>query len=258
MSSLAQLAANNAKYNSTQDNQRGAAIVRVCGEEHVGIQSANANIFFLPHDNDMCFISDYKFKFILGNGGVSYEVIDDTNTEGGQGTVLPSGSGCIANTPAGWGTKIYSSANDFLNRCGPGTVWDMDKQHGAQCWDYACMFWTVMANRWLVTTPKGGVAAQCWNVSRSVNAGTEFDTSNQWSTIRRGDWLFWDAGPAHPGTGHVAIAIASPEGNYVETYAQNVKDNNGDWMGYCDGGTYVVQKRESNSGFLGYFRFHNW
>lgn len=242
MSSIAQLAANNAKFNSTQNNKRGAAIVRTCGEEHIGISSGNSNIFYIPHDNDMCYISDFRFKLILGNGG--YKAPSD----GGE---RPGGSDATA-TPVP--THKFTSVNGFLSQCGPGTVWDMDSRYGAQCWDYACMFWSVMTGRWLITKTGGGVAADCWNYSRTTNAGSEFATSTDWSSIQRGDWVVWDASANHPSTGHIAVALGAPNGDDLETYAQNVP---GGWP-YPAGGTSVTTYTDHRNGFLGYFRYNKW
>lgn len=234
MSSITREVASNSKYNSTQNNQRGAAIVRVCGEEHVGIKNGGDNIFFLMHDNDMCYISDYKFKLIFGTGGVA--------TSESSTTPVPE-------TPPGWGTKIYTSIDDFMSKAGIGTAWDVDNNWGAQCWDYAALFWRTMTGRDLYTG-KNKAAKEAWTESRTVNAGTEFDLVTNFADLKKGDWAFWSRGT----TGHVALIVESPSGNTVKTWAQNITSEPAA-IPYPSGGTAVVEHVETNATFLGAFRY---
>lgn len=226
MTTLEQIAAQEAHNTSVQNNKRGAAIVRVCGEEHSAISDGNKAVIFLAHDNDMCFISDYRFKIILGNGGY-------TNNPNAP---VPM------NVPHG--IKLYSSVNAFKTAYPLGSALDVDGYYGAQCVDYANAFWWGMVGRGIDCGEDN--ARGIWDVSRVKNAGTEFTTSTDWSSIKAGDWLVWGGGTY----GHIAMAVSSPTGNNVVVWNQNVSGT--PWPA---GGRALSQDTWSNANFLGYFRY---
>lgn len=226
MTTVAGLSAKNAHNIAVENNKRGAAIVRVCGEEHAAISNGNAATFFLAHDNDMCFISDYKFKIILGTGGTG------TNPN----NPIP------ANVPRG--TRLYSSVDAFIAQFPVGTAIDADGIYGAQCVDYASAFWLGMCDRFVDCG--GNNAKGIWLNSWAVNKGTEFDSISSWVSLQKGDWIVWDTGTY----GHIAMAAGAPSGNSIQVYNQNVSG-----IPWPDGGRAVSLDNRSNSGFLGAFRF---
>lgn len=230
MASITQTVANNSKYNSTQNNQRGATIVRTCGEEHLGIKHVGTNIFYLPHDNDMCYISEFKIKFIFGTGGADLD---------------PNLASPSPNPPVG--SRIFSSVDDFMAKAGPGTAWDtLTGNQGAQCVDYANLFWETMTGRSI--SCGGNNAKGIWLNARAYNAGTEFELIYNWEDIQKGDWLIWSRGV----TGHVAMAIEAPNGDTVKCYGQNIPSLAQPFPG---GGTEVCEYTETRATFGGAFRY---
>lgn len=226
MTTLADTVAKNAHLDSVEANKRGTSVVRVCGEEHSAISTGNKAIVFLAHDNDMCFISDYRFKLVLGDGGF----VDNPNAP------IP--------VAVPHGIRLYSSVAAFKAQFPLGSAIDTDNAYGAQCVDYASAFWWGMCNRPINCGDNN--AKGIWLNARAANAGTEFTTSSDWATIQPGDWIVWGDGTF----GHIAMAVATPNGNTVEVWNQN---NTG--TPWPAGGRALSQDTMNSNGFLGYFRY---
>lgn len=226
MTTIADLTAKNAHDISVNNNKRGAAVVRVCGEEHAAISNGGRAVIFLAHDNDMCYISDYRFKLVLGDGGFT------SNPNAPKPMNVPHG------------IRLYSSVQAFKNAYPLGSAIDADGAYGAQCVDYANAFWWGMVDR---SIDCGGDNARgIWTQRKEYNAGTEFTTSTDWASIKPGDWIVWGGGTY----GHIAMAVATPSGNSVRVWNQNVSGT--PWP---TGGRALSEDTWTNSGFLGYFRY---
>lgn len=233
MNDLTEQVIKNSKMLETLMSQRKHAIVRVCGEEHSCTGAGKATTW-LSLDNDMAYVSEMKFKLVLGN----------PNSNGGGSTPIePSGSG---QRPQRWGNNLWPNLNAFLNEYPLGTWVDCDGYYGAQCWDYANAFWTGQVNRRLETG--GGNARGTWT-QRAVNAGNDFELVYNWSDLKPGDWAVWGNGQF----GHIAMAKTRPSGSSCEFYGQNqggAKVKNG--------GAAVNVTNLNSSGFLGAFRYKKW
>lgn len=220
--------AENTKIANTNQNKRGATIARVCGEEHdAKADNGTANIFLVA-DNDLEYISDYKFKLIFNAGDVN----------AWQNMPLP--------TPWVTGCKTWSSYQQFQQAYPIGSALDVDGKYGCQCVDYANAFWMGQTCGRAINCG-GDNARGIWNNARAYNAGSEFDTGTTWSNIRAGDWVVWGNGTY----GHIAMAISSPSGNNLSVWEQNGA-NGTPWPA---GGKTLAQGTMTNSGFLGYFRY---
>lgn len=226
MTTIADQTAKNAHDISVNNNKTGASIVRVCGEEHSAISTGGRAMVFLAHDNDMCFISDYRFKLVFGDG---------------SGYTNPNAP-IPMNVPHG--IRLYSSVDAFKAAYPIGSAIDTDLYYGAQCVDYASAFWWGMVDRNISCGSDN--ARGIWTEARAYNAGTEFTTSTDWSSIKPGDWIVWGTGTY----GHIAMAVSTPSGNNVIVWNQN---NGG--IPWPAGGAAVSQSTMSNSGFLGYFHY---
>lgn len=229
MTTVAGLAAENAKRLDTDYNKIGASIVRVCGEEHYAPSSGNHATVYLCHDNDMCYISDYKFKLVFGNGS------------GGGSQWTPVARNIRR------GTNSWATIRAFQEEYPLGSALDVDGAFGCQCYDYANAFWYGQVNRGLVNG--GDNARGVWTRGRDTNKGTEFTLVTNWADLKAGDWIVWGSGDF----GHIAMAVSTPTGNTITCWNQNVSG-----YPWSTGGRVLSQDNMSNTGFLGAFRFTNW
>lgn len=115
-----------------------------------------------------------------------------------------------------------------------------------QCWDYCALLYFQYGLS-LITKPGGGVAADCWNVSRQVNSQPPFISLTGAANIKRGDILVFDTTATSP-TGH--IGFADEDYNGTSTIAL-LSENWG-------GNTTVHVANKSLSNFLGIFRNTRW
>lgn len=214
-------------------NQRRSTIVRTYGVEHSASFVNGTATFYLPVDTDMQYMSELKFKLLVGEVG-SGGTID--NPTGGH---VEPGSG------------TYPTMDAWLAAYPVGTFIDMDGFWGAQCWDYADAFWVSQVNRMLQTGTHRS-ASDTWRQSREVNAGTEFGTFSNKIYIKRGDWLVFSG--SADAVGHIALAAEDYNGsNSIRCYGQN------------QGGTPVPQGGAainiatlSLGDFVGAFRYAGW
>lgn len=219
--------AQNTRDNIINNNKRGATIARVCGEEHTATAHNGMANIFLTCDNDLCYISDYKFKLVF-NGGSADAWIN-----------MPVPTKYVT------GIKTWSSYTAFQQYYPIGSALDVDGYYGCQCVDYANAFWVGMTGRRIDCG--GDNARGIWEQSMTYNKGTEFDTGQNWTSIRAGDWVVWGNGKY----GHIAMAIAAPSGNTLRVWEQN--GSNG--QGWPTGGKTLAEGTVSKDGFLGYFRY---
>lgn len=231
MTTISGQTAKNAKNISIENNKKGASIVRVCGEEHFAISEGGTATVYLAHDNDMCFISDYKFKLVLGDGNSS-----------SHGSNVPVSADIIR------GYNTWKSMSEFQAAYPIGTAVDVDGAYGAQCWDYASAFWWGQCNRGFATG--GDNARGSWTAARDINAGTEFDLISSWQELMPGDWIVWGNGSF----GHVAMAVSFPSGGSITVWNQNGETG----IPWPTGGKAISQDVCTSGGFLGAFRYRAW
>ena len=139
----------------------------------------------------------------------------------------------------------WNTPTAFLNNT-LGGAYDMDKYPKGQpfqCWDYADYFWVNQVGRMLVTKTGGGSVRDCWNVSRKVNAGKEFDLITNKKDLKVGDWVVFNGGT----DGHIGIVKSiTKAGVTVMLQGEN------------QGSTKVTVISRSLSDFLGAFRYKEW
>lgn len=233
MSDLTSQVVKNTRQLSAQMSQRKHCIVRVCGEEHIGEGSGQAQIW-LTLDNDMAYIAEMKFKLVFGNPGA--------------GNTTPTGSDFVR------GTNTYPTFQSWVSKYPVGSAIDTDGAWGAQCWDYANAFWLAQVNRRLETGPNH-TAAECWTYSRTVNAGSDFDLITDWNQIKKGDWIVWTGGAY----GHIGMAYSDgPNGSgLIDVYAQNQGG-----LAWPTGGAAISSMQyarvQGSLTFAGAFRYKKW
>lgn len=229
MTTVTQQVAENAKRLNTDYNKIGASIVRVCGEEHYAPSSGNSATVYLCHDNDMCYISDYKFKLVFGNGS-------------GSGSQWAPVARNVHR-----GTRLWPTIRDFQLEYPLGSAIDADGAFGCQCYDYANAFWYGQVDRGLVNGNDN--ARGVWTLGRDTNKGTEFTLVTNWADLQPGDWIVTGSGQF----GHICMAVTVPSGNSITVWNQNVS-------GYAwpSGGRVLSQDTLVSNAFLGAFRFTNW
>lgn len=231
MATLSGQTAKNAKNISVENNKKGATIVRVCGEEHFAISEGGTATTYLAHDNDMCFISDYKFKLVLGNGNSS-----------------SSGSNVPVSVDVIKGYATWQTMREFQAAYPIGAAVNVDGAYGAQCWDYASAFWWGQCGRGFATG--GDNARGTWTRAREINAGVEFDLISSWYSLQPGDWIVWGNGDF----GHVAMAVSAPSGNTIQVWNQNGASG----QPWPTGGKTISLDTCYQAGFLGAFRYRGW
>lgn len=215
--------AKNRRWNQNNFSQRRSAVSRVVGAELI-IQGSGSGSTYLTLDNDMEYISEMKFKLVLGGF-----------TQNGDAT---------AGT-AFFGTDTWKTPQDFLNQFPVGTAIDVDGVYGAQCYDYINAFWMGQVNRYVQSNDD---ARGIWAM-RTVNAGTEFDLITDFNSLEFGDWAIWADGEF----GHGGMVGASPSGGKVLLYGQNQGG-----IPWGDGGAAISTFNASSSGFAGAFRYKKW
>lgn len=129
-----------------------------------------------------------------------------------------------------------------------GNGYDLDLYYGDQCWDFCALLYKQYGLN-LVTKPGGGVAADCWRVSRWANSRTPFISVEGVTNIKRGDIIVWNSSSSSS-TGHIAFADENYRGGRIWTLGQN-PSSYGMWGG--------VHRQEWGLGtFLGIFRNTLW
>lgn len=225
MSDLVHQVVQNTRDQQADFSQRRAAVARICGEEHSAAGTGSATVF-LTLDNDMAYISEMKFKLVLGTGGAS---------------TAPNGASVHH------GTHSWNSIEEFIAEYGVGIAVDTDGAYGAQCWDYANAFWLGQVNR-VLQTGANHAASETWTASRTVNAGSEFTLITNPNNIKRGDWVVWGGGSY----GHIALALAAPSNGKIRIIGQNQGG-----LPWPTGGAAANEIEMSTANILGAFRY-NW
>lgn len=140
----------------------------------------------------------------------------------------------------------WATPQEFLNST-LNKKYDMDsypKTQPYQCWDYGDYFWVNQVGRSLVTKAGGnGSARDCWNISKFINAGNDFDLIYDKRLLKTGDWIITDGGK----NGHIGIVAGIvTTGEIVLLQSEN------------NGSIYVNRKNFTLSTFLGGFRLKEW
>ena len=223
----------NTKQLKAMQNQRRSTIVRTYGVEHTANFVNGVATFYLPVDTDMQYMSELKFKLLVGDVGSSGTIDDPTG-----GHVEP-------------GTAQFSTMDAWLAAYPVGTYVEMDGWWGAQCWDYADAFWVSQVNRTLQTGSHHS-ASDTWRQSRVVNAGTEFGTFSNKTLIKRGDWIVLSG--SADAVGHIALAAEDYNGtNSLQCYGQNQGGTP-----VPRGGAAINKTTLDISAFVGAFRYAGW
>lgn len=129
-----------------------------------------------------------------------------------------------------------------------GNGYNVDYMYGNQCWDLAALLYFQYGLS-LITKPGGGVAADCWRVSRVANSKAPFISLTGAANIKRGDILVWDSTTTYP-AGHIAFADEDYNGtSRLNCLGQNQGQG-------TSGPANIVSQPLGN--FLGIFRNTRW
>ena len=88
-----------------------------------------------------------------------------------------------------------------------------------------------------------GCILDCWNISRNINAGSEFELITNFKNLKIGDWAAFGGSK----TGHIGI-VAGIKNNAVVLQAQNQGSNR----------THVTRMDFTSFNFLGAWRLKKW
>lgn len=129
-----------------------------------------------------------------------------------------------------------------------GNGYNVDYSYGNQCWDFCALLWW-QYNLTLYTQAGGGVAEDCWNVSRAANSVTPFISIYDKEEIKRGDCIVFAGTTDYP-TGHIAFADEDYSGDSINCLGQHQG-------GAGDTDPSNITSIQLNT-FLGAFRNTNW
>ena len=137
-----------------------------------------------------------------------------------------------------------------------GKAYNVDGNHGAQCWDGACILWKRLGSS---LQTGNGYAKGCWDLKKSENAGSNFDLIYNISDVKRGDVVVFSTGT----TGHIGFADEDYSGSgNIAVLAQNQGSSRTKVTSYdSDGGCYESAFNVTSlsvSTFLGAFRYKGW
>ncbi len=137
-----------------------------------------------------------------------------------------------------------------------GKAYNVDGNHGAQCWDGACILWKRLGSN---LQTGNGYAKGCWDLKKSENAGSNFDLIYNISDVKRGDVVVFSTGT----TGHIGFADEDYSGSgNIAVLAQNQGSSRTKVTSYdSDGGCYESAFNVTSlsvSTFLGAFRYKGW
>ena len=215
-------------------NQRKAVVARQYGEEHDAIGANGISVFYLCHDVDTEYVAEFKFKLVITGQGQSQ-----------------AGGHYVSSD---YGKNTYANYASWVIAFPEGSAVDTDGWWGAQCWDYANAFWRAQVGRTLLTGPEHS-AYECWTFNRAANAGTEFETFNDKTKIKQGDWLVFSYGKAGTSPyGHIAMAAEDyNNADSIQCYGQNQGGYN-----MPKGGQAVNIATLKLNNFIGAFRYKRW
>ena len=142
--------------------------------------------------------------------------------------------------------EVPHSSYDAWRGATIGNMYDLDGYYSGQCWDYTALCYAQYGLT-LYTKPGGGVARDCWTVSRSANSRHPFESVEGVQNIKRGDILVFGGGYA----GHICFADEDYNGtNRLNCLGQNQRGGGGGYPA-------TVDNLNLNT-FLGIFRNKNW
>lgn len=135
-----------------------------------------------------------------------------------------------------------------------GNEYNLDGQHGCQCWDYASLFWRNVGFPAGYPQTGNGYAYGCWTLRRTINAGDKFDLIELLSQVKKGDIVVLDQGRyTGDDAGHIAFADEDYQGgNTLRLVGQN-QEHPSATLGYK-----VTADNMSMTKFLGAFRYKGW
>jgi len=141
---------------------------------------------------------------------------------------------------------VPHSSYDAWRSATISNMYDLDGYYSGQCWDYTALCYAQYGLT-LYTKPGGGVARECWTVSRALNSQPPFESVYNKTEIKRGDILVFGAGYA----GHICFADEDYNGtDYIRCLGQNQRGSGGGYPATLD--------NFSLASFLGAFRNTNW
>ena len=135
-----------------------------------------------------------------------------------------------------------------------GQEYNVDNQHGCQCWDYASLFWWNVGFSAGYPQTGNGYAYGCWTLRRYQNLGDQFELVELLATVKKGDIVVLDQG-RYTGdvAGHIAFADEDYHGgNTLRLVGQN-QEHPSATLGYK-----VTADDMSMTKFLGAFRYKGW
>lgn len=134
-----------------------------------------------------------------------------------------------------------------------GHAYDLDGSFGAQCWDYASLFWRNVGFAAGYPLTGNGYAYGCWTIKREENASDTFWLITNKEDIKQGDILVFNATVDNV-AGHITFAATNYNGtNYIDCIGQNQGG-----AAVIGGGSAVHIHNFALTNFLGAFRYKGW
>lgn len=159
-------------------------------------------------------------------------------------------------TPEGYSNIAHSTYDEWKNNT-IGRAFDLDGYYGAQCWDYASLFWRNVGFPSGYPLTGNGYAYGCWTLKKVENClynnNIYFTPVTDKTAIRKGDIIVMDATVSNP-AGHITFADEDYNGsNSIYCVGQNQGGTP-----ISAGGTPVTRNLLGLGDFLGAFRYVGW
>lgn len=159
-------------------------------------------------------------------------------------------------TPEGYTSIPHSTYAEWRANT-IGRAFDLDSTYGAQCWDYASLFWRNVGFPAGYPLTGNNNAYGCWTLKKLDNCAYDnqiyFLPIDDVTQIKRGDIIVMDGTLSNP-PGHITFADEDYNGtNNILCVGQNQGGTP-----LPGGGTAVTQNLLGLNDFLGVFRYVGW
>lgn len=151
-------------------------------------------------------------------------------------------------------TKVTVSSYDAFRGATLGNAYNVDGAYGAQCWDFAAIFYYSAFGMEGMPQTGNGYAYGCWALRKDVNTVSGLTQVTKLSDVKRGDLIVLNHGRfSGDETGHIAFADQDYSGsNTLRLLGQN-QVNPSATVGHA-----VTATEINCSAFLGGWRYDKW
>lgn len=150
--------------------------------------------------------------------------------------------------------KVDVSSYNAFRSATMGKAYDVDGSYGAQCWDFASIFYYSAFNKTGMPATGNGYAYGCWTLEKAANTLSGLTQVTNLKDVKRGDLIVLNKGRySGDDTGHIAFADQNYTGSdTLVLLGQNQVDPSA-IVGHA-----VTSTPINCSAFLGGWRYDKW